>query len=62
MIIREATLKDAFAICNISCADLGYDCSCEFVSCGDGGIDENNLNKQNSIVNKVFLEMLEKLD
>lgn len=32
MIIREATIKDAFAICNISCADLGYDCCCEFVS------------------------------
>lgn len=32
MIIREATLEDAFAICNINCADLGYDCSCEFVS------------------------------
>ena len=32
MIIREATIEDAFAICNISCADLGYDCSCEFVS------------------------------
>ena len=29
--------------------------------CGDDGIDEKNLNKQNSIVNKVFVEMLEKL-
>ena len=32
MLIREATIEDAFAICDISCADLGYDCSYEFVS------------------------------
>ena len=40
MIIREATLKDAFAICNISCADLGYDCSCEFVSTRISNLDK----------------------
>ena len=40
MIIREATLEDAFAICNISCADLGYDCSCEFVSTRISNLDK----------------------
>ena len=40
MIIREATLKDAFAICNISCVDLGYDCSCEFVSTRISNLDK----------------------
>ena len=40
MIIREATLKDAFAICNISCADLGSDCSCEFVSTRISNLDK----------------------
>ncbi|MFR5889090.1 MAG: N-acetyltransferase family protein [Oscillospiraceae bacterium] len=40
MIIREATIEDAFAICNISCADLGYDCSCEFVSTRISNLDK----------------------
>ena len=40
MIIREATIEDAFAICNISCADLGYDCSCEFVSARISNLDK----------------------
>ena len=40
MIIREATLKDAFTICNISCIDLGYDCSCEFVSTRISNLDK----------------------
>ena len=40
MIIREATTKDPFAICNISCADLGYDCSCDFVSTRIGNLDK----------------------
>ena len=40
MFIREATLKDALAICNISCADLGYDCSCEFVSTRISNLDK----------------------
>ena len=40
MIIREATIDDAFAICNISCADLGYDCSCEFVSMRISNLDK----------------------
>ena len=40
MIIREATIEDAFAICNISCADLGYDCSCEFVSMRISNLDK----------------------
>ena len=40
MIIRETTLKDAFAICNISCADLGFDCSCEFVSTRISNLDK----------------------
>ena len=40
MTIREATIEDAFAICNISCADLGYDCSCEFVSTRISNLDK----------------------
>ena len=40
MIIREATIEDAFAICNISCADLGFDCSCEFVSTRISNLDK----------------------
>ena len=40
MIIREATIEDAFAICNISCADLGYDCSCDFVSTRISNLDK----------------------
>ena len=40
MIIREAIIEDAFAICNISCADLGYDCSCEFVSTRISNLDK----------------------
>ena len=40
MIIREATIEDAFAICNISCADLGYDCSGEFVSTRISNLDK----------------------
>ena len=40
MIVREATVEDAFAICNISCADLGYDCSCEFVSTRISSLDK----------------------
>ena len=40
MIIREVTIEDAFAICNISCADLGYDCSCEFVSTRISNLDK----------------------
>ena len=40
MIIREATIEDAFAICNISCSDLGYDCSCEFVSTRISNLDK----------------------
>ena len=40
MIIREATIEDAFAICNIRCADLGYDCSCEFVSTRISNLDK----------------------
>ena len=40
MIVREATMEDAFAICNISCADLGYDCSCEFVSTRISNLDK----------------------
>ena len=32
-----------------------------YKACGDGGIDDENLNKRHSIVNKVFVEMLEKL-
>ena len=40
MLIREATIEDAFAICNISCADLGYDCSCEFVSTRISNLDK----------------------
>lgn len=40
MTIREATIEDAFAICNISCADLGYDCSCEFVSTRMSNLDK----------------------
>lgn len=40
MFIREATIEDAFAICNISCADLGYDCSCEFVSSRISNLDK----------------------
>ena len=40
MIIREATIEDAFSICNISCADLGYDCSCEFVSTRISNLDK----------------------
>ena len=40
MIIREATIEDAFAICNISCADLGYYCSCEFVSTRISNLDK----------------------
>lgn len=40
MIIREATIEDAFAICNISCDDLGYDCSCEFVSTRISNLDK----------------------
>ena len=42
MIIREATIEDAFAICNISCADLGYDCSCEFVSTRISNLDKGS--------------------
>ena len=40
MLIREATIEDAFAICNISCADLGYDCCCEFVSTRISNLDK----------------------
>ena len=40
MIIREATIEDAFAICNISCVDLGYDCSFEFVSTRISNLDK----------------------
>ncbi len=40
MLIREATIEDAFAICDISCADLGYDCSCEFVSTRISNLDK----------------------
>jgi len=40
MFIREATIEDAFAICNISCVDLGYDCSCEFVSTRISNLDK----------------------
>lgn len=40
MILREATIEDAFAICNISCADFGYDCSCEFVSTRISNLDK----------------------
>lgn len=40
MIIREATIEDAFVICNISCADLGYNCSCEFVSMRISNLDK----------------------
>ena len=40
MIIREATIEDAFAICNISCADLGYDSSREFVSTRISNLDK----------------------
>ena len=40
MIIREATIEDAFAICSISCFDLGYDCSCEFVSARISNLDK----------------------
>ena len=40
MFIREATIEDAFAICDISCADLGYDCSCEFVSTRISNLDK----------------------
>ena len=40
MFVREATMQDAFAICNISCADLGYDCSCEFVSTRISNLDK----------------------
>ena len=40
MLIREATIEDAVAICNISCADLGYDCSCEFVSTRISNLDK----------------------
>ena len=40
MIIREAAIEDAFAICNISCADLGYDCNCEFVSTRISDLDK----------------------
>ena len=40
MNIREATIEDAFAICNISCADLGYDCSCEFISTRISNLDK----------------------
>ena len=40
MIIREATMEDSFAICNISRADLGYDCSCEFVSMRISNLDK----------------------
>ena len=39
MIIREATIEDAFAICNICCDDLGYDCSCEFVATRISNLD-----------------------
>lgn len=39
MYIREATIQDAFAICNISCNDLGYDCSCEFVTTRINNLD-----------------------
>ena len=47
MFIREAALEDVCAICNISCADLGYDCSCEFVL-----TQINNLDKERE---KVFV-------
>lgn len=30
MNIRKAGEKDAFAICKISCEDLGYECNEEF--------------------------------
>ena len=39
MTIREATIEDAFSICNISFADLGYDCSCDFVSTRINNLD-----------------------
>ena len=40
MFVREATMQDAFAICNISCVDLGYDCSFEFVSTRISNLDK----------------------
>ena len=40
MFVREATIQDAFAICNISCDDLGYDCSCEFVATRISNLDK----------------------
>lgn len=45
MTIREAGILDAFAICKISCEDLGYQCSNEFVS-----NRLNNLDKKREIV------------
>jgi len=45
MTIREADLSDAFSICQISCEDLGYQCSNEFV------LNRlNNLDKKREIV------------
>ncbi len=40
MFLREATIEDAFAICNICCDDLGYNCSCEFVSSRISNLDK----------------------
>lgn len=40
MIIREASVQDALAICNICRNDLGYDCSAEFVSIRLNSLDK----------------------
>lgn len=40
MIIREASVQDAFDICNICCNDLGYDCTIEFVSTRLNSLDK----------------------
>ena len=39
MYIREADVQDAFEIRNISCDELGYDCSCEFVKTRISNLD-----------------------